>query len=67
MDTEIIATSVERDEGSIVLMRGVDRDERGRFRSRLFAVDHRMAQPIIEAMRAGERPRCIVPDWAVMG
>lgn len=53
---------VVRDEGSVVVFRGVDDEGR----TVTFAADHRPGQAIIEAMDDGETVQATVPDWAVL-
>ena len=62
METEILVTSFVRSEGSVVLFEGLDPEG---YRV-LFAVDHRPAQAIVEALEAGEEPVAIVPHWAFL-
>ena len=60
---EIEVTGIDRDEGSVVVFIGTV-TETGM--PVLFAVDHRPAQDIAEALSWGERPLALVPEWAVL-
>lgn len=62
METEILVTQFVRSEGSVVLFEGIDPEGW----HVLFAVDHRPAQAILEALEAGEDPVAIVPHWAFL-
>jgi hypothetical protein len=60
----ITVTMVVRDEGSIVLMRGVEHETD---RIVTFAVEHRPAQDIVDALGRGEDVEVYdVEDWQVM-
>lgn len=45
---------------SVIRFRGVD-DDTGR--QHVFGADHSVAEPIIQALYAGESPVCEVPAW----
>jgi len=58
------AQEVLRDEGTIVVFKGVDQSGT----EVVFVADHRMARDIVEALRTpGEMPpQCFVPGWAIL-
>lgn len=59
---EITATGFVSDEGTIVLLSGLTEHNR----EVIFAVEHRYAGPILEAVEAGEEPVCEVPSYLVL-
>jgi hypothetical protein len=62
MDTLVTVTGLVRDEGSIVVLRGLDEDGC----NVIFGADHRMAQDILDALGMGDEPVAEVPDWAFL-
>jgi hypothetical protein len=62
MDTLVTVTGLVQDEGTIVVLSGLDEDGC----NVVFAVDHRPAQAILDALEAGEEPVAEVPDWAFL-
>lgn len=58
--TTVAVTGVVRDEGTIVVLTGLDEDGC----TVVFAADHRMAQDILDAL--SEEPVVQVPDWAFL-
>lgn len=63
---ELFVTAVLRDEGSIVVFSGIT-TESDTLRTVSFAVDHRMAQPIADALSSGEDVYVDVEHWQVIG
>lgn len=59
----LTVTDVVRDEGSVVLFRGIDEDDR----TVTFAADHRPAQAIADALAAGELVEVEIEAWQVVG
>jgi hypothetical protein len=59
---EIMVTGFVRDEGTLVLLSGltVHADQ-----ERVFAVEHRYAADIMQAVEAGEEPVVAVPEYMV--
>lgn len=62
MDIEVTVTGLVRDEGTLVLLAGLDEENR----EVVFACDHRMAPPILEAVEAGEEPVAVVPSYMIV-
>lgn len=63
---EVTVTEIVRDEGSVVLFRGLTDDDT----AVVFAVDHRMAGDIIEALINGdgdESVGVIIEAWQIVG
>jgi hypothetical protein len=56
--------SLDRDEGTIVIFRGRDQETGLPV---MFGCDHRMAQPIADALSRGESPEAVVEDWQIFG
>lgn len=61
---EVTVTEIVRDEGSIVLFRGVTDDGS----AVVFACDHRPAQDIVNALIEGDEDvTCFIEDWQIVG
>lgn len=56
-------TQLVRDEGSVVVFEGLD--EEGALVT--FAVDHHIAQDLVNLLEAGEDPEVEVPEWSILG
>jgi hypothetical protein len=62
--TEITVTGFVRDEGSLVLLKGLADSEQ----ELVFAVEHRYAPAILAAFEADEEPVVVdVPDYLIVG
>lgn len=59
----ITVTDVVADHGSVVVLRGIEHETD---RTVTFAVDHRLAQAITEALAAGEDVEVDVEDWQIL-
>lgn len=61
------ATSVNRNEGSMVVLNGFI-DHNGAITNVAFAVDHRMAAPILNALGSREKGvACDIEDYQIVG
>lgn len=60
---EVTVTEIVRDEGSVVLFRGLTDDGA----AVVFAVDHRPAQELMNGMLNDEEVVAIVESWQIVG
>lgn len=59
----ITATGLASDQGSVVVFSGYDSETN---RGHTFAVDHRMAQGLVDLLNEEGEVDCDVPEWAVL-
>ena len=65
--TQIIATGLVRDEGTLVLLSGIDPTELPGEGNVVFAVEHRYADDILTAIDNGEEDVMVdVPDYLIV-